>query len=96
VNIRLLFIAVFLISLVTLSVHADDYCKGYHSPSNPFQCFKHGNCVWWAAYKRPDLKAHMHGNAREWYRDAINVGFPVGRVPVKGSIVVFNGLKDDK
>ncbi len=75
-------------------VYAEDYCYGYTSPSNPFLCYKHGNCVWWAAYKRPDLKAHMLKDAGKWYGDAIAEGLPTGNVPRVGAIVVFNGVAD--
>ncbi|MBP9697959.1 MAG: CHAP domain-containing protein [Candidatus Moranbacteria bacterium] len=79
-----------LISLVTNSFAGDSQCKGFTSEANPFLCYSHGNCVWWAAYRRPDLKAFMNHSAKFWYNDAINTGFNTGYQPRVGSVVVFN------
>lgn len=76
-------------SLVQTSFAGDETCFGYTSNANPFFCYDHGNCVWWAAYKRPDLKAFMSGNANQWYGDAVSRGFDVGSNPRVGAVAVF-------
>lgn len=68
----------------------DASCKGYESEGNPFKCGNFGNCVWWSAYKRPDLKALMNSDAWKWYDDAANSGFETGQSPRTGSVVVFS------
>lgn len=68
----------------------DTSCYGYNSESNPFLCYSHGNCVWWATYKRPDLKAFMVHDAGLWYQDAIDAGFPVGQTARAGAVAVFS------
>jgi len=45
---------------------------------------------WWAAYKRPDLKAFMNHNAGQWYTDAQSRGFRVGQSPRKFAIAVLD------
>ena len=68
----------------------DNSCRGYSTVANPFLCGSNGNCVWWAAYKRPDLKAFMNHDAGQWYSDAQNRGFRVGQSPRKFAIAVLN------
>jgi len=82
--------------LFGMNVFAGDLtCYGYISTTNHFACniapANSGNCVWWAAYKRPDLaSAGITGNAGEWYDNAKNLGFNVGSEPRIGAIVVFS------
>lgn len=64
-------------------------CCGYHDgQSNPYLC-NGGNCVWWAAYKRDDITTESLGNAMNWITNAPSYGFPVGKVPVVGAVVVY-------
>lgn len=97
--------AFFLFSVVlgaffpTLAVGVDQ-CSGYSSKNNPFSCgpwwlagdpnAHYGNCTWWAARERPDLKAFMNQNARLWYGDAVTRGFSVGSRPTVGAVAVFD------
>lgn len=69
----------------------DLQCYGYTSTTSQFPCGAHGNCTWWAAYMRPDLAAAgIHGNGKEWYNNASNLGFQVGSQPKVGAIAVFS------
>jgi hypothetical protein len=76
-------------------------CCGYH-PVPDWQCAKEcvgdqpgafeGNCVWWAAYTRPDAGALASGNADNWAISVRNTGqLPVDRTPKVGDIVVHPG-----
>jgi hypothetical protein len=76
-------------------------CCGYH-PVPEWQCAKEcigdqpgafeGNCVWWAAYTRPDVGALASGNADNWAISVRNTGqLPVDRTPKVGDIVVHPG-----
>lgn len=71
-------------------------CYGHQSTTNYFSCnispWNSGNCVWWAAYKRPDLAAKRTGSgwsAGQWYDKFRALGFPVGSEPKAGAIVEF-------
>ena len=108
---KLICLVLFLVFAVLLqNVFAEDYCGGsgdpdeYESPYNPFPCTVHedpghegdmGNCTWWAAYKRPDLKAVMSGNAAEWLDDAEYYDYVIGTRPRYGAIVVFPSMAYD-
>jgi surface antigen len=49
----------------------------------------YGNCVWWAAFKRPDVgDAIPCANAGQWATLAEAAGFPVDTTPQVGDIVV--------
>ncbi len=76
-------------------------CCGYHAVPK-WQCAKecigdqpagfNGNCVWWAAYTRPDVGALASGNADNWAISVRNTGqLPVDRTPKVGDIVVHPG-----
>lgn len=66
-------------------------CYEYTSTTSRFPCGTHGNCTWWAAYKRPDLAAAgIYGDAGEWYGNASSLGFPVGSTPKVGAVAVFS------
>ena len=68
-----------------------DECYGYTSTTDHFACGDHGNCTWWAAYKRPDLaSAGIHGDGGEWFANAQSMGFPVGQEPEIGAIADFD------
>lgn len=68
----------------------DLQCYGYTSTTSHFACGTHGNCTWWAAYKRPDLaNAKITGDAGYWYDNAKKLGFPGGHEPRTGAIAVF-------
>lgn len=76
-------------------ISGDNDCKGYKLIGNPFLCGVHGNCVWWAIYKRPELGAYeVHDPISEqfgnWYEIAKNAGFGVGQSPADGAIAVFS------
>lgn len=76
---------------LSLGVFAgDSTCYGYKSTTSHFACTPVGNCVWWAAYKRPDLAAKITGSGwsgGEWYDKFKALGFPVGLEPRAGAIV---------
>ncbi len=83
------------------SVAGDDYCCNYYSPGNPFECTTHnksghegdhGNCTWWAYYKRPDIYPSCYGDAREWLSQAQAGGLLTGNFPIVGSIAVFEDI----
>lgn len=76
----------------------DSVCYGYTSATSYFSCGAHGNCTWWAAYKRPDLSAKIccgGWDAKYWYEKAQALGFPVGSVPKAGAIVVFDATANN-
>lgn len=78
----------------TNALAGDSTCYGYKSEiAAYFSCGEHGNCVWWAAYKRPDLAAQRTGtgwNAVQWYDKFKALGFPVGSKPKAGAVAVFD------
>ena len=78
-----------------------DGCCGYH-PVPRWQCAREcvdsvigafkGNCVWWAAYTRPDVGALAKYDAQYWATTVKNTGqLPVDRTPKVGDIVVHPG-----
>lgn len=94
---RLCFFVLAIFALPMKSGFAGDAsCKDYLSEGNPFKCGSLGNCVWWAVYKRPDLKAFMRHNpidvqkGTDWYNEAEAYGFDVGQRPRAGSVAVFS------
>lgn len=50
-----------------------------------------GQCTWWVAKQRPDLPffPERSGDAMNWAKSATAQGFPVGTVPLVGSVAVF-------
>ena len=88
--IKLIAVCFLVLSSVDTSVGGDLVCYGYTSTTSWFACGSHGNCTWWAAYKRPDLAAAgITGNAGLWYDNAKNLGFNVGSQPKVGATAVF-------
>jgi hypothetical protein len=81
--------------ILCAGVHAGDpTCYGYTSTTSHFECGAHGNCTWWAAYKRPDIARVVSGsgwNGGEWYDQLENKGFDVGSDPKIGAIAEFSG-----
>ncbi len=75
-------------------VLAGDYkCYNNTSTTNHFKCGSHGNCVWWAAYKRPDLAKKIVGggwDGGQWYNKFEKLGVSVGSQPEAGDIVEFS------
>ncbi|MCI5140497.1 MAG: CHAP domain-containing protein [Candidatus Electrothrix sp. ATG1] len=79
--------------LIPVSSYSAFYekCYGYTSYKNRYYpCYSHGNCTWWAAYKRPDLKAFSLGDAGSWYNNSLPHGYHVGNKPAVGAVAVFN------
>lgn len=88
---KILVVSVVMTLLFGVTANAgDENCYGYTSTGNPFVCGAYGNCVWWAAYKRSDLRVTMTGSAVSWYEDARRLGFSIEQSPSIGSIVVFD------
>ncbi len=50
-----------------------------------------GNCVWWAAARRPDLGRRIIGNAGQWAASARSANFDVDNQPRVGDIMVCTG-----
>lgn len=79
----------------TAPVFAGDFaCFGHKSTTSHFLCTAVGNCVWWAAYKRPDLAVKITGsgwNGGQWYDKFQALGFPVGSEPKAGAIAELFG-----
>lgn len=50
-----------------------------------------GQCTWWVAIHRPDLPFFpgRSGDAMNWAKSAASQGFPVGKMPLVGSVAVF-------
>lgn len=76
-----------------------DGCCGY--PQIPhWQCSRDsdtkvhkGNCVYWAAYKRPDIGSAVgSGNADQWAIKAQNAGCSVDTTPSVGDIMVAENI----
>lgn len=68
-------------------------CYGYTSATSHFTCGDHGNCVWWAAYMRPDIAAVISGSGwdgNQWYGNLDSEGFDVGYTPKVGAIAAFS------
>ncbi|MFA5358269.1 MAG: CHAP domain-containing protein [Patescibacteria group bacterium] len=94
-------LVVSLLWLCSASFAGDSDCCTYHSPNNPFMCTTHtalghqgdhGNCTWWAAYKRPEVVGKCTGNAIDWLAQARSHNIPTGNIPAVGSIAVFNSV----
>lgn len=86
-------VAVFLLLSGAKTFAGDLTCYGYTSTTSHFACGTHGNCVWWAAYKRPDIAAVISGggwNGNQWHGNLSNEGFDVGLVPKIGAIAAFS------
>ena len=80
--------------MCSADVFAGDYeCYGKKSTTNHFSCLSCGNCVWWAAFKRPDLAQMITGSGwsgGQWYSKFKKLGVSVGLVPLVGDIVEFS------
>lgn len=50
--------------------------------------FPEGQCTWYVASRR-SVGYDIHGDARVWGDAAVNAGYEVGDVPVKGAIMVW-------
>jgi len=67
------------------------WCEDHKSLTSHFECGADGNCVWWAAYKRPDLAvARITDSGGAWLRNAENLGFRTGDDPQEDAIVEFS------
>jgi hypothetical protein len=56
-------------------------------------CTAVGNCVWWTAYKRPDLASKISGsgwNGGQWLEKFKNIGYKTGLQPGIESVVEFS------
>ncbi len=76
-----------------LLIAGDFTCFGYKSSTDHFSCGQHGNCVWWAAYNRPDLAKKIVGsgwNGGQWSSRFEKMGFAVDLDPQPGDIVEFS------
>ena len=85
----------FMIVMCGRPAFAVDSCAKYNSLHNPFPCTSpigDGNCTWWAARERPDLKAVMNHDAKYWLEDAVTYNYVTGTKPIVGSVVVFPSL----
>lgn len=88
-----LFLGFFLAMMGASAYSGDFQCYTYTSTTSHFDCGVHGNCVWWAAFKRPDIAAVITGsgwNGGEWSDKLRNLGFSVGVDPERGAIVEFS------
>ncbi len=90
-----------------VNVKADNSCKGYSSPGNPYSCNGGGdcttgaNCTWWVAYKRPDIlpalqsyNGYYPSAGAQWTDAARSAGYTVQSnvdANVRGAIAVWNG-----
>ena len=80
--------------LGSMAFAGDLTCYGNTSSTSYFFCGAHGNCTWWAAYKRPDLAAKISGGGWDgglWHDKFKNLGFSVGSEPRTFAIVGFAG-----
>lgn len=97
---QLFLIGVLLSFPVAISQAGDTQCKDvqtntvYPSTTNHFEClYPTGNCVWWAAYKRPDIAAVISGsgwNGGQWIDKLKTLGFAIGLEPRVGAIAEFS------
>jgi len=55
---------------------------------NPYEPRFHGQCTWWAAEMRPDLRFNT-GNASSWASVSANHGYTVDDTPEVGAIAVW-------
>lgn len=87
-------VAVFFLLKVTSAFAGDLFCYTDNpSTTSHFECGTHGNCVWWAAYMRPDIAAVISGsgwNGDQWYGNLSAEGFDVGPTPKIGAIAAFS------
>lgn len=89
---RLIGVCVFFFGVNALA--GDLVCYGYTSTTSHFECGDHGNCTWWAAYKRPDIASAITGsgwNGGQWSDKLRNLSFMVGAEPEDGAIAEFEG-----
>lgn len=63
----------------SLGVHPDCYV-----PNNPFP---HGQCTWWAAEVRRDIRAQVRGNAKDWLNYIPSVFR--NKMPESGDLAIF-------
>ncbi|MCP4356602.1 MAG: CHAP domain-containing protein [Chloroflexi bacterium] len=57
-------------------------------PGPMHRLFPEGECTWYASSRR-DFGYDLKGDAREWADRALEAGYDVGDVPVKGSVMVW-------
>jgi surface antigen len=57
------------------------------SAGNPFPA---GQCTWYAFSRRPDLGGAVYGHAHTWDETARRAGFPISRIPARGTIAVWD------
>ncbi len=86
--------------VVAMAQAGDTQCKDvqtnitYTSTTSHFEClYPTGNCVWWAAYKRPDIAAVISGsgwNGGQWADKLKTLGFAIGLEPRSGAIAEFS------
>lgn len=72
------------------------FMNNVQAASNPYkQAGPYGtNCTWYAwkmAYEKAGVALPGWGNAKEWYNDAKNSGYSVGKTPKANSIIVWGG-----
>ena len=72
------------------------FMNNVQAASNPYkQAGPYGtNCTWYAwkmAYEKAGVALPGWGNAKEWYNDAKNSGYSVGKIPKANSIIVWGG-----
>ena len=72
------------------------FMNNVQADSNPYkQAGPYGtNCTWYAwkmAYEKAGVALPGWGNAKEWYNDAKNSGYSVGKTPKANSIIVWGG-----
>lgn len=82
-----------ILSEAKVVIAGDLECYGKTSTTNHFSCLSTGNCVWWAAYMRPDLAAVITGSGWDgglWYGKFKTLGFSVGQEPREGAVVEFS------
>ncbi len=98
-KVRMILQRVFILCvLLSSAVFAGDLtCYGSKSTTGYFACnispWNSGNCVWWTAYKRPDLAAKISGggwSGGQWYDKFRDFGFPVGSEPRLWAVVEFS------
>ena len=75
--------------LLAMPVQAGAAQAAAYSYSFSYNPFTYGQCTWWAAHVRPDIGAHVWGNAAMWAFAARQAGLPTGTTPRLGAIVVY-------
>ena len=82
-------------SLVT-TLQGDASCtvcgENFNDPqTNPYLCYAHGNCVWWAAFKREDITADQAwGDAKNWLGKAETENYVTCRTDPKNELKCYH------